>query len=90
MPRKADTKVEETQVTPQTEPQEAPETTEEKVEDTKVEETQGAKVYNFTSVNPYLSCAGLGIQFIEGKASTSNLAVARALAGLDGVELVED
>ncbi len=48
------------------------------------------KVYKFTSENPYLSCTSLGVQFIEGKASTQNLAVARALAKIDGVTLVED
>lgn len=49
-----------------------------------------AKVYKFTSVNPYLTVANLGIQFREGKAETSNLNVARALAKVGGVELVED
>lgn len=49
-----------------------------------------AKVYRFKSVNPYLTVANLGIQFRDGKAETSNLNVARALAKVGGVELVED
>lgn len=48
-----------------------------------------AKVYNFTSKKKFLTCAGLGVQFMNGKASTDNLEVARALAKIDGVELVE-
>ena len=48
------------------------------------------KVYNFKSANPFLSCAGLGVQFVNGKASTTNVAVARALAQIDGVELIEN
>ena len=49
-----------------------------------------AKVYNFTSVNKFLSCFALGVQFIDGKASTTNLEVARKLAKIEGVELVEE
>lgn len=52
--------------------------------------TEGAKVYNFTSVNKYLSCYALGVQFINGKASTTNLEVAKALVKIEGVELVEE
>ena len=48
------------------------------------------KVYHFTSENKYLSCYALGVQFIDGKASTTNLAVAKALVNIAGVELVED
>ena len=48
------------------------------------------KVYRFKSANKYLSCASLGVQFVNGEATTTNLAVARALAKLDGVTLVED
>lgn len=48
------------------------------------------KVYHFTSENKYLSCYALGVQFIGGKASTTNLAVAKALVKIDGVELVEE
>ena len=52
--------------------------------------TEGAKVYKFTSENKFLSCFALGIQFIEGKASTTNLEVAKALVNIKGVELVEE
>lgn len=48
------------------------------------------KVYRFKSANKYLSCASLGVQFINGEATTKNLAVARALAKIDGVTLIED
>lgn len=48
------------------------------------------KVYKFTSTNKFLTCAGLGVQFINGKATTTNLAVAKALVNIAGVELVED
>jgi len=51
---------------------------------------EGAKVYKFKSENPYLTVGFLGIQFREGKAETSNLNVARALAKIGGVEMVED
>ena len=55
-------------------------------------ETEGTteKVYQFKSANPFLSCVALGVQFINGTASTTDLAVARALAKIDGVTLVED
>lgn len=52
--------------------------------------TEGAKVYIFTSSNKFLSCAGLGVQFIDGKAATTNIEVAKELVKLDGVELVEE
>lgn len=48
------------------------------------------KVYHFTSENPYLSVSAVGVYFSKGKASTDNLTVAKYLAGLDGVELVEE
>lgn len=48
------------------------------------------KVYKFKSENPYLTVANLGIQFKDGKAETSNLNVAKALAKVGGVELVEE
>lgn len=51
---------------------------------------EGAKVYNFKSANKFLSCTALGVQFIDGKASTTNLAVARALVKIDGVEMIEE
>lgn len=49
-----------------------------------------AKVYKFKSENPYLTVGALGIQFRQGRAETSNLNVARALAKVGGVELVEE
>ena len=55
-----------------------------------VEEAKAAKVYNFTSENKFLTVTSLGVQFIDGKASTENPAVARALTSIDGVELIED
>ena len=51
---------------------------------------EAVKVYRFKSENPYLTVANLGIQFVAGKAETTNLNVARALAKVGGVELVED
>lgn len=68
---------------------------EEKKTTTKAEqakETKGTKekVYKFKSANKFLSCVGLGVQFINGTATTTNLEVAKALAKIDGVELVEE
>ena len=54
------------------------------------EQKEAKKVYRFTSVNPFLSCVSLGVQFVDGKATTDDLSVARALATIDGVELVEE
>ena len=64
----------------------------EQAKETKAKETKGTteKVYTFKSENKFLSCVALGVQFINGTASTTNLAVARALAKIDGVTLVED
>ena len=61
-------------------------------EQTKAKETKDTteKVYKFKSTDKFLSCVALGVQFIDGTASTTNLAVARALAKIDGVTLVED
>ena len=57
----------------------------------KAEETKKAvKAYKLKSANKFLSCAGLGVQFIDGVYTTSNLEVAKALVKIDGVELVED
>ena len=50
---------------------------------------ESVKVYKFTSTNPYLTVANLGIQFRDGKAETTNLNVAKALAKVGGVDLVE-
>lgn len=49
-----------------------------------------AKTYKFTSNNKYLTVANLGIQFREGKAETTSLEVAKALAKVGGVEMVEE
>ena len=61
-------------------------------EQAKAKETKSTteKVYKFKSADKFLSCVALGVQFIDGTASTTNLAVARALAKIDGVTLVED
>lgn len=48
------------------------------------------KIYRFTSKIKFLTCAALGVQFINGKATTTNLEVAKELAKIDGVDLVED
>ena len=53
-------------------------------------EVEQAEVYKFTSENKYLTCVALGVQFVNGYASTTNLAVARALTKIEGVSLVED
>ncbi len=63
--------------------------TENKVTQKKAESKTENKVYNFISSNKFLTVASLGVQFIDGKASTDDLEVARALATIDGVELVE-
>lgn len=61
-------------------------------EQAKAKETKSPaeKVYKFKSANKFLSCISLGVQFINGTASTTNLEVARALAKIDGVTLIED
>lgn len=48
------------------------------------------KVYKFKSTNKFLTVVPVKVQFINGKAETSNVEVAKYLANLDGVELVED
>lgn len=53
-------------------------------------EDKPKKVYHFTSENPYLTVSAVGVYFSNGKASTDNLAVAKYLTGLEGVELVEE
>lgn len=53
-------------------------------------EDKPKKMYHFTSENPYLTVSAVGVYFSDGKASTDNLAVAKYLAGLEGVELVEE
>ena len=42
------------------------------------------KVYKFTT------CSAVGVQFIDGKAETKSLEVAKVLATLDGVTLIEE
>ena len=61
------------------------------VEDTQAtaKKAEVGKVYNFTSTNKFLSCVGLGVQFMNGKASTDSLEVAKELVKIDGVDLVE-
>lgn len=54
------------------------------------EQEKEDKVYTFKSKNPFLSCVSLGVQFVDGKATTDDLSVARALATIDGVDLVEE
>ncbi len=68
----------------------ATQTAPEKGAKAEAKKTEGAKVYNFTSKKKFLTCAGLGVQFIDGKASTTNLEAAKALVKIDGVELVEE
>lgn len=53
-------------------------------------EDKPKKVYHFTSENPYLTVSAVGVYFSNGKASTDNLAVAKELAKIDGVQLVEE
>ena len=64
----------------------------EQVKETKAKEAKSApaKVYHFKSADKFLSCVSLGVQFVNGTASTTDLAVARALAKIEGVTLVED
>lgn len=52
--------------------------------------TETAKVYKFVSQNKFLTCTALNIQFMDGKAETKDLAVAKELAKIDGVQLVEE
>jgi hypothetical protein len=63
---------------------------EQTTEETKATTEAGAKVYRFKSANKYLSCVALGVQFINGTATTSNLEVAKKLVKIEGVELVEE
>lgn len=70
--------------------EEKKETTASKKAEKATTKTTEVKVYNFTSTNKYLSCTGLGVQFMDGKASTTSLEVAKALVKIDGVKLVEE
>lgn len=49
-----------------------------------------SKSYTFRSENPFLTVSSLKVQFMNGKATVTDVAVARALATIDGVELAED
>lgn len=60
------------------------------VEKAEAKATVKEKVYNFVCSNKYLTVASLGVQFINGKATVKDLSVARALATIDDVTLVED
>lgn len=62
---------------------------EKKVAEAKVE-AKVEKVYKFKSAQKFLSVSSLGVQFINGEATVKDLAVARALTTIEGVELVED
>lgn len=64
--------------------------TEAKTAEAKENLATAPKVYTFKSANKYLTCAHIGVQFIDGKATTENLEVAKALAKIEGVELVEE
>lgn len=52
-------------------------------------ETKKEKVYKFISQNKFLTCHALGVQFMNGKAETTNLAVAKELVKIAGVQMVE-
>lgn len=56
----------------------------------KQEPANKAKVYSFVSSNKYLTVSSLGVQFVNGKATVTDLTVARALATIEGVTLIED
>lgn len=75
-------------------PEMAPEETEggtQKEEKAKATTTAKAeKVYKFTSENKFLTCSAVGVQFIDGKAETKSLEVAKVLVTLDGVKLIEE
>lgn len=48
------------------------------------------KVYKFVSNNKFLTCASLGVQFINGRAETESLEIAKALTHISGVTMVEE
>lgn len=68
----------------------APENTGATEENTAPKATAKEKVYKFVSDNKYLTCASLGIQFMNGRAETTSLEVAKALATKSGVTLIEE
>lgn len=60
-------------------------------EDKKPEAPKAAKkVYKFVSDNKYLTCTALGVQFMNGKAETESLEVAKALVKINGVTMIEE
>lgn len=91
MARKQSTEPKQEQVTENTEPkqEQTPAEATTTNEATEAEDKQEEKVYNFTSSNKFLTVASLGVQFVDGKASTKDITVARALATIYGVERVE-
>lgn len=50
-------------------------------------EATGAKEYKLRSANKYLTVSSLGVQFMAGKYTTTDPAVAKALMEIDGVDL---
>lgn len=64
--------------------------TETKTAEAKENLATAPKVYTFKSANKYLTCAHLGVQFINGTATTTNLEIAKALVKIEGVELIEE
>lgn len=48
------------------------------------------RVYELRSANKFLTVSALGVQFMKGRYKTEDPAVAKALLGYEGVELVED
>lgn len=73
----------------------APQETKENESGTQQEEkanttAKAEKVYKFTSKNKFLTCSAVGVQFIDGAAETKSLEVAKVLATLDGVTLIEE
>lgn len=67
------------------------------VESAEVKEEKGKKakdskkkVYNLRSSNKFLTVGSLGVQFFNGKYSTTDPEEARALLTIDDVELIEE
>ena len=50
-------------------------------------EVTGANEYKLRSTNKYLTVSSLGVQFMAGKYTTTDPAVAKALMEIDGVDL---
>lgn len=60
------------------------------VKEEAVKEPVKEKVYKFTSESKFLSISFLGVQFINSYYETTNLSVARELAKVYGVSLIEE